>query len=100
MAPQNHRLGYNRVQRHPPSSATKGTGLQGALATVFTRPATVPASSSRSILLIPVYRSEGRNWPGSFVANRTESGPGCEPSLRCLRQPKEKKENVQYRRAS
>ena len=39
----------------PPLSATKGTGLKGARAAVSTRPATVAASSSRSILLIPVY---------------------------------------------
>jgi len=33
--PQNHRPSHDRVQRQVCSFATKGTGLQGALASVF-----------------------------------------------------------------
>ena len=55
----------------------------------ITRPAIVAASSSRPILLIPVYCSGGSNCPGSFVTNRAESRRGCGPRLAVCHQPKE-----------
>jgi len=64
------------VHKRRTLSATKVTGLQGALTTVFTRSATVVASLSRSILMIPVYLSARSSCPASFVMKRIEQSDG------------------------